>query len=222
MDITQALLERKSVRAFLDKPVAKEDIIKILSYARHAPSGTNTQPWDVAVVSGKKKVELDTLLVKQFRDGVKSQMEYNYYPVGEMPPALYQRRLACGLQMFQALDIKREDKAKRLAQWEKNYTSFGAPVSLYFFADPALEKGSFIDYGMFLQSIMLMATSMGLATCPQAALGEQPQVVKTALGYPSEVILVCGMALGYEDTSDVVNSYRTPREEVKTFTKFFD
>jgi nitroreductase len=222
MDLTKALLERKSVRAFLDKPVAKDIIVKILSYARHAPSGTNTQPWEVAVVTGQKKSELDKLLVKQFRDGVDRQMDYNYYPVDKMPEALQARRVACGLQMFEALDIKRSDKEKRMAQWEKNYISFGAPVTLYFFANSKLEKGSFMDYGMFLQSIMLMATSLGLATCPQAALAEQPQIVKSALGYPNDIVLICGIALGYEDTTDVINSYRTPREEVTTFTKFFD
>ncbi len=222
MELTKALLERKSVRAFLNKPVKKDTILKILSYARHAPSGTNTQPWQVAVVTGKKKSELDMLLVKQFRDGVNRQMDYNYYPIDKIPEELQARRVACGLQMFEALDIKRSDTEKRTAQWEKNYIAFGAPVSLYFFANPKLEKGSFLDYGMFLQSIMLMATSLGLTTCPQAALAEQPHIVKSALGYPDEIVLVCGMALGYEDTTSVINSYRTPREEVSNFTKFFD
>lgn len=221
MDVATALLERKSVRAFLDKEVSKKDIETILAHASHAPSGTNTQPWDVAVVSGKSKTELDRLLIKQFRDGVPKQMDYNYYPVGTIPPKLNARRVACGMQMFTALDIKREDKEKRMTQWEKNYSAFGAPVALYFFADPTLEKGSFMDYGMFLQSIMLMATALGLATCPQAALAEQPQIVKSFLGYPNDVVLVCGIALGYEDTSDPVNSYRTPRESVDSFTKYF-
>lgn len=221
MTVEEALLERKSVRAYLDKAVSQSDIETILKFARQAPSGTNTQPWDVAVVSGQAKKDLDGLLVKQFRDGVKAQMDYNYYPVNAIPPLLNARRIACGLQMFKILNITREDKEKRLAQWEKNYSSFGAPVSLYFFADPTLEKGSFMDYGMFLQSIMLMATAMGLATCPQAALAEQPHVVKSYLGYSEDVTLVCGIALGYEDTMDPVNSYRTVREEVSTFTKFF-
>lgn len=221
LSVAEALLERKSVRAFLNKTVAMEDIKKILAYASHSPSGTNTQPWNVAVVSGNIKAELDALLIKQFHDGIPKQMDYNYYPVDQIPAQLNARRIACGLQMFTTLNIKREDKAKRLAQWEKNYSAFGAPVALYFFADPTLEKGSFMDYGMFLQSIMLMATAIGLSTCAQAALAEQPQVVKSFLNYPSEQILVCGIALGYEDTSDPVNSYRTPREEVATFTKFF-
>ena len=221
LDVAQALLARKSVRAFLDKPVAQADIETILSYARHAPSGTNTQPWNVAVVSGVAKQNLDGLLIEQFRNGIKSQMEYNYYPVEKLPPQLNARRVACGMQMFETLGIKREDMDKRMAQWGKNYSAFGAPVALYFFADSVLEKGSFMDYGMFLQSVMLMATAMGLATCPQAALAEQPQVVKSFLGYEQNLVLLCGIALGYEDTGDIINSYRTPREKVATFTKFF-
>lgn len=222
LDTLQALVKRKSVRAYLDKPVEKSDIEKILTYARCAPSGTNTQPWNVAVVSGQSKKDLDQLLVRQFRNGVENHMDYNYYPATKLPPVLNARRIACGLQMYQTLDIKREDIEKRKEQWGKNYSAFGAPVALYFFAEKTLEKGSFMDYGMFLQSIMLMATAIGLATCPQAALAEQPDVVKAFLGYPDDIVLVCGMALGYEDTTDRINSYRTPREEIATFTKFFN
>ena len=93
---------------------------------------------------------------------------------------------------------------------------------LLFFLDPSLDTGSFIDYGMYLQSLMLAATEAGLATCPQAALGEYPAIVKETLGYPSDTILICGMALGYEDTEAPVNHYRTPRESAEAFTRFFD
>lgn len=223
LSIIEALLKRKSVRAYLDKPVSRADIETILNYARCAPSGTNTQPWDVAVVSGQIKQQLDAALLQQFSNCTPKQMDYNYYPVNHLPPHLNARRIVCGLQMYSALNINREDKQERILQWSKNYSAFGAPVALYFFADSTLEKGSFIDYGMFLQSIMLMATAMGLATCPQAALAEQPQIVKSFLGRErDDVVLVCGMALGYEDTSSPVNSYRTPREEVSAFTKFYE
>ncbi|MBP9742198.1 MAG: nitroreductase [Burkholderiales bacterium] len=223
IDVAQALLARKSVRAYLKKPVSRVDIETILNYARYSPSGTNTQPWDVAVVSGNSKQQLDALLLKQFCAGIPQNMDYHYYPVTQLPPLLQSRRRACGLQLFSALGITRDHKEKRMLQWAKNYSAFDAPVALYFFADAVLEKGSFMDYGMFLQSIMLMASAMGLATCPQAALAEQPQIVKAFLGRERDnVVLVCGMALGYEDTSDAVNSYRTVREEVASFTKFYD
>lgn len=221
MDVKQALMERKSVRAFLDKPVAKADIETILRYAAQAPSGTNTQPWQAAVVSGKSKATLDELLLKRFRDGISSKMDYEYYPK-VFSEILGKRRKACGLQLYGTLGISVGDKEKRIEQWAKNYNAFGAPVTIYCFMDNCLEKGSYIDAGMFIQSLMLMATSLGLATCPQAALAEAPDIVRNFLGYPDDKVVLCGIALGYEDKTAIVNSYRTPREEVATFTKFFD
>jgi len=106
-------------------------------------------------------------------------------------------------------------------QWIANYRAFDAPVMLLFFIDSSLATGSYIDYGMFLQSLMLAAIDEGLATCPQAALAEYPNLVRQTLGYPDNALLLCGMALGYEDRKAAINQYRTPRESVETFTKFF-
>lgn len=221
MNVSQALLQRKSVRAFLDKPVSKEIITKILHHARQAPSGTNTQPWIVAVVSGKTKKQLDKKLLGLFTSGVEKNVDYNYYPT-HMSAEFKRRRLECGMAMYQTLGISRDNSKARIEQWSLNYSAFGAPVELYFFAEKIIEEGSFMDCGMFIQSVMLMATSLGLATCPQAALAEYPHAVKETLGYSDDLILLCGMALGYEDTHALVNSYQTSREEVETFTKFFD
>jgi len=126
------------------------------------------------------------------------------------------------MQLYSALGIDHKDKQHRMDQWAANYRSFDAPVALYFFLDGRLCTGSFVDFGMFLQSLMLAAVEEGLATCPQAALGEYPDIVKQALGYPEECTLLCGMALGFEDKDALENSYRTPREDVHTFTRFFD
>jgi len=220
MNVIDALKQRKSTRAFSDQAVPLEMIRNILDAARHAPSGTNAQPWQVAVLTGDSKKNLCTHLEQQFREGVQGNMDYAYYP--EVWQGIFkERRKACGLQMYSTLDIKREDKQKQLDQWAGNYRAFDAPVMLLFFLDPIMETGSFLDYGMFLQSIMLAAIEQGLATCPQAALGEYPDIVKKNLGYPQDVILVAGMALGFEDKSALVNSYRTPRAEVDDFTRFF-
>jgi len=221
MNVHDALAERKSVRAFLKKPVSREVVTKILDSARKAPSGVNTQPWQVAVVMGEKKEVLQNLVETAFRDGEKPHMDYQYYPLKWVEP-YKTRRFQCGLQLYAALGIKREEKERRLEQWVANYRAFDAPVMLYFFMDPGLEAGSFMDYGMFLQSVMLTAVEEGLATCPQAALGEYPELVKEALGYPNDSILLCGMALGYEDTNAKVNSYRIDREPVDSFTRFFE
>lgn len=221
MLVSEALEKRKSTRAFLQQDVEKEKIERILSAARHAPSGVNSQPWQVAVVRGETKQKLQEKMESTFRGGEKGTMDYQYYPVQWEEP--YKgRRKACGLQMYSTLNIAREDKQRQLDQWAANYRSFDAPVMLLFFMDSIMDAGSYIDYGMFLQSIMLTAVEEGLATCPQAALGEYPKIVKEALGYPEDTVVMCGMALGYEDTEALVNTYRTPREEVSEFTRFFD
>ncbi len=221
MNVSEALTTRKSTRAFITKSVDKAVIDRILTAARHAPSGTNTQPWQVAVVTGEKKNQLCQELEAAFRNKVERKMDYHYYPEEWVDP-YKSRRKACGLQMYSTLSITREDKQRQLDQWAANYRAFDAPVMLLFFMDGIMETGSFLDYGLFLQSVMLMAVEEGLATCPQAALGEFPAIVKSSLGYPENSILLCGMALGYEDKDALVNSYRTPREEVDTFTRYFD
>lgn len=221
MKVSEALQIRKSTRAFLDKDVAREKIIAVLDAAKHSPSGVNTQPWQVAVVTGAKKIDVQNRIESAFRNGEKGQMDFQYYPLKWLEP-YKTRRIECGLQLYQTLGITRQEKDRRLEQWAANYRAFDAPVMLFFFMDAGLETGSYMDYGMFLQSVMLAAVEEGLATCPQAALGEYPQIVKEALDYPAESILLGGMALGYEDTEALVNSYRTPRLSVDSFTRFFD
>ena len=221
MDVVEALNRRKSTRAFLQRGVDYALIEQILAAARHAPSGANTQPWQVAVVSGERKRQLQLRIEQAFRDGVTGKMDYLYYPT-EWTEPYRSRRKECGLQLYSALHIERKDKDRQRAQWAANYRAFDAPVALFFFMDAGLQTGSFLDYGMFLQSLMLAAVEQGLATCPQAALGEYPAIVKRALGYPDNSVLICGMALGYEDPAATVNQYRTGRQEVAAFTRWFE
>jgi nitroreductase len=220
MNVREALQRRKSVRAFLNRDVEAEKIHSILSAASHAPSGVNTQPWQVAVVSGEKKQQLQQQLEKAFRDGVKAKADYSYYPREWIEP-YKSRRIACGVQMYSTLKIERSDKQRQLDQWAANFRAFDAPVMLLFFMDAGMQTGSYMDYGMFMQSVMLAAVEEGLATCPQASLADYPELIKIALDYPQESILLCGMALGYEDEEALVNSYRTPREDVDAFTRYF-
>ncbi|MGB3209388.1 MAG: nitroreductase [Desulforhopalus sp.] len=221
MNTIEALIKRKSVRAFLDKVVDREKIVRVLRAARHAPSGTNAQPWQVAVVTGRKKNELTRAMEAAFRQDGIGTMDYTYYPL-EWHEPYKKRRVSCGAQLYSALKIDRRDRAGRIEQWIANYRAFEAPVILFFFLDSVMKKGSFLDYGMFIQSVMLAALEEGLATCPQAALGQYPTLVKDALGYRRETTLICGMAVGYEDKDAPVNNYRTPREEVENFTCFFE
>lgn len=220
MNVVEALLQRKSVRAFHDREVEESVINTILDAARHAPSGANTQPWCVAVVTGETKQKLQAQIEGAFRKGDKGRADYAYYPDEWIEP-YKSRRKACGMQLYSTLKIAREDKQRQLDQWAANYRAFDAPVMLLFFMDKHMQKGSFIDYGMFLQSLMLAALEHGLATCPQAAFADYSEIIKASLGYPQEDILLCGMSLGYENESALVNSYRTPREEVEMFTRYF-
>lgn len=221
MNITEALIERKSTRAFQDKPVSKEKITRILKAARHAPSGTNAQPWLVAAVTGKMKDKLTRAMETAFREEGIGTMDYQYYPLKWHDP-YKKRRVHCGAQLYSALKIERRDRAARIEQWIANYRAFEAPAILFFFLDGAMQKGSYLDYGMFIQSVMLASLEEGLATCSQAALGQYPKLIKDALGYSQDTALICGMALGYEDKEAPVNNYRTPREEVENFTRFFE
>jgi len=220
MNTLKALQQRKSVRAFLDKEVEVEKINTILSAASHAPSGANTQPWQVAVVSGQTKKKLQTQIEQSFSLGERGNADYQYYPKKWDNPYKL-RRIHCGQQMYDVLEIDRRDKQRRLDQWAANYRAFDAPVMLLFFMDRTMQTGSYLDYGMFLQSIMLAGVEPGLATWAQAALADNPEIIKTTLGYPQGTILLCGMALGYEDTEALINSYRTPREEINSFTQYF-
>ncbi|MCG6863029.1 MAG: nitroreductase [Chromatiaceae bacterium] len=219
MKVSDAMRERHSCRAFLGRDVEPGKIERILRLASRAPSGANTQPWQVVVVSGKTKLVIERAMEAQFRAGNRGKSDYQYYPLQWKEP--YQsRRFACGMQLYSSLGIGREDTEQRIEQWVANYRSFGAPVALYFFVESRMEVGSFIDMGMLLQSVMLLAVEEGLATCPQQALAEYPEIVKQALGLGSGLVLLCGMALGYEDKSAAVNQYRTPRAEIEEFVVF--
>ena len=220
LNTTNALQQRRSVRAFLDKEVEEEKIDAILSAASHAPSGANMQPWQVAVISGETKKRLQTEIEQSFRRGERGNADYRYYPRKWQNP-YKRRRINCGRQMYDALKIVRGDKQSRFDQWAANYRSFDAPVMLLFFLDSTMEVGAYLDYGMFLQSIMLAAMDHDLATCTQASLSDYPEIIKNSLGYPEDSALLCGMALGYEDKKARINSYRTPREKSNSFTRYF-
>lgn len=221
MDILEALKERKSVRAFLDKEVPKELIKEILEGAKYSPSGVNIQPWNVYVVSGEKKKDIEGEIQKAFDEGKNESMDYSYYPLVWEEP-YKSRRKDTGLLMYKTLGISREEKQRQKEQWKANYRAFDAPVVIYFFIDKSLGKGSYLDYGMFLQSIALSAVSLGLGSCIQAALAEYPSIVKKHLDIDDSKELICGMALGYEDKDALINSYRTSRVDIDEFTKFVE
>ncbi|AJC49515.1 nitroreductase [Allofrancisella guangzhouensis] len=219
MTVTEALKKRKSVRKFLDKLIPEELLVELFEAAKWAPSSKNTQPWKIAVVSGEKKEKLMNKILKAHKEGQKPRMEYKYD--GErLEDELKQRAIKCGQDLYNALEIAQDDKDGRLQQWAKNYLSFKSPTAIFIFKHPDTGISGYIDCGMLIQSIMLAAVDLGLATCPQASLAHYPDIVKEELGYKDDVLL-CGIAIGYEDVQDKVNNYRTERENLNNIVNFF-
>lgn len=221
MDIIEAMEARQSTRAFTSSNVAQADIEQILNSAARAPSGANTQPWQVAVTRGKTKQRISDALLAARTAGSKANPDYDYYPTVWREP-YRKRRVLCGKALYTALGISKDDKTRQQQAWENNYRFFGAPVGLFFFIDRALNKGSWLDVGMFIQNVMLAAIGHGLATCPQASLADYPQTVRDILGMDEQYLLICGMALGYADLSHPVNQYRLSREPQESFSNWFE
>ena len=221
MDVIEAMESRRSTRAFTADQVTREAIEQILNSAARAPSGVNTQPWHVAVVTGKTKQTITDALLAARRDGVEPQADYAYYP-DEWKEPYHMRRIACGKALYTALGIDRKDKTRQQQAWENNYRFFGAPVALLFFIDRDLNKGSWLDTGMFIENVMLAAIGHGLATCPQASIADYPQLIRDILGMDSQYALICGMALGYADLDHPVNQYRLEREDQSNFSQWYD
>lgn len=219
MDVIEAITGRASTRAFLAKPVSQELIHEVLAAARWAPSGVNSQPWKVAVVTGDTKQRVGDEITSAIEAGKKPNPDYKYY-ADKFPEPYRSRQVACGKALYRVLEISRDDKPKRKEQWMKNYYGFGAPVELLIFIEDIMEVGSWLDCGMFIQNIMLAARGFGLETCPQAAMAEFPDIVRSTLGIEGNQKLICGIAIGYADREQPVNNYRTERETVDGFTQW--
>jgi nitroreductase len=222
--IAEAMLSRRSTRAFLPTPVARETIEEILALAARAPSGTNTQPWHVYVLTGASLRALSERLVAAYDDPAERAQhseEYAYYPTEWRSPFV-ERRRKVGWDLYGLLGIGKADKARMHAQHRRNYEFFGAPVGLMFTIDRVMRQGSWLDFGMFLQSVMIAARGFGLDTCPQAAFTQFHRIITAQIGAPPEEQLVCGMSLGVADRTAIENTLVTEREPVAAFTRFLE
>jgi nitroreductase len=217
-----AITSRHSVRAFLPTEVPRSVIEEILAVAARAPSGTNTQPWKVYVLTGASKTELSRQIVAAYDDpAVRATHveEYAYYPTEWRSPYIDRRRKV-GWDLYALLGIGKADKERMHAQHARNYRFFDAPVGLIFTIERVMRQGSWLDYGMFLQNIMVAARARGLDTCPQAAFTQFHRIITAHVGAPAEEQVVCGMALGHADPAAVENSLVTEREPVGGFARF--
>jgi len=226
--VDAAIGSRMSVRAFLPTPVPRGILQHLLEIASRAPSGTNTQPWKVYVLQGDSRNSLvdkvctahdalraDPGLADQHREA------YDYYPTQWVSPYIDRRR-ENGWGLYGLLGIGKGDKDRMHEQHQRNFRFFDAPVGLMFTVDRVMGRGSLLDYGMFLQNLMVAARAHGLHTCPQAAWNGFASIILPHIGAQDAEMLVCGMALGYADPEAVVNRFHTPREPVSGFTRWLD
>jgi nitroreductase len=227
--VDAAIASRFSCRAFLrERAVPREAIEEILAVASRAPSGTNTQPWKAYVLQGASRDSLadkvcaahdalyaDPSLAEQYRE------EYDYYPTRWVSPYIDRRR-ENGWSLYGLLGIAKGEKDKMHAQHQRNFRFFDAPVGLMFTMDRILGRGSLMDYGMFLQNVMVAARARGLHTCPQAAWNGFAKIILPHIGAGAGEMLVCGMSLGYADLQAPVNRFHTPREPASAFTHWLD
>ena len=223
--VEDAITSRRSIRCFLPDPVGRETVEHLLAVASRAPSGTNIQPWKVYVVAGEAKAALSAAILEAYDSGQdgdeKFEREYNYYPL-EFTEIHLARRRKIGWDLYGLLGIAKGEKDKMHAQHRRNFMFFDAPVGLVFTIDRALQIGSWLDYGMFLQNIMVAARGLGLHTCPQAAFANYHVLIREQLGIPEDEVVICGMSLGTADAEAIENTLVTEREPVEGFATFID
>lgn len=216
----EAIVSRKSIRAFRDDPVLIEAIDKILELASKAPSAANMQPWRVYVLTGAARQRIVDAVCNAFdNEPEKHASEYEYYPAEFFEPYLSRRR-NLGLEMYQLLGITRENKEGMRLQQRRNFEFFGAPVGLMFTFHRKLARGNLIDYGAFLQTLMIAARGFGLDTCVQGVWSDYHRVIARELQLAPEEMLLGGMALGYADASAGINRVDAKRAPVAEFARY--
>jgi len=217
----EALRSRRSVRAFLPRPVERTAVEELLALASRSPSGSNIQPWKVHVFSGALRRRITSTILEALDRGPREQYrrEWNYYPVNWREPYIGRRR-KIGWDLYGLLGIAKGDFERTEQQRRQNYEFFGAPVGMIFTLDEDLEIGSWLDLGIFIGSLTIAARGRGLDTCAQAAFADFHTLIRPLLGIPDNQIIICGMALGYADPDALVNRLATERAPVAQFANF--
>ncbi len=228
ISVDEAITSRMAVRAFTQQAVPRQTLEELLQLASRAPSGTNTQPWKVYVVQGASR---DALVDKvcAVHDAIRDnpalaaeyQEQYDYYPAQWFSPYIDRRR-ENGWGLYGLLGIGKADRDKMHLQMQRNFRFFDAPVGLFFTVHRNMGRGALLDYGTFLQNVMLAARGRGLHTCPQQAWNLFNKISLAHIGAGADEMQVCGMALGYADASAIVNTFHTPRVPVAEFTHWLE
>lgn len=209
--VSEAVATRRTVRAFLDKPVHQAILRRILEKAQNAPSGGNTQPWNATIVTGEPLAKLLAGVAAVLPEGpARHKPEYHIYPP-ELDGAYADRRKGVGEAMYAALDIPRDNKMARLAWFANNFRAFGAPVLMLIHTPRYMGPPQWSDIGMWLQTVMLLLREEGLDSCPQEAWAIYQEQIRSAVDLPDDHIFFCGLGVGWRDPDAVVNRFPVPR-----------
>lgn len=220
MTVTQAVAQRRSVRAFTDRPVDLSLLRTLIERAGRAPSGGNLQPWHIHIVSGDAMVRLKAIMTARVAEAPMGEgAEYAVYPP-DMAERFDDRRRSVGAAMYDALGIGRGDRARRQVVFAENFRFFGAPVGLFCTVERDHGPPQWSDCGMFLQTLMLLLVEAGLDSCAQEAWALWPRTIGDFLGLPDSQMLFTGMAIGYRDAEAGVNNWPVPRAAVAEFATF--
>ena len=221
--VDAALTSRRSVRAFLPTPIPRATVEHLLTVAARSASGTNIQPWQAHVLTGEAKARLSQKIIAAFDDpaiAASHQSEFPIYPSEWISPYIDRRRKV-GWDLYGLLGIGKGDFERTHRQHARNYAFFDAPVGFIFTIHRSLGYAAWIDYGMFLGNLMTAARGHGLHTCPQFAFTQFHAIIRAELGLGEEHKVICGMALGHEDTGAVENSLRTERAPLSDWATFY-
>ena len=220
LNVDDAILSRRSVRAFRPDPVSQETVTHILGVSSRAPSGTNTQPWKVHVLTGNSLKRVSESVLTAFREEPATHTNDRPHYMEKWRDPYLARRRKVGWDLYNLMGIKKGEREKTQQFHSENYRFFGAPVGLLFTIDRDMGWMSWLDYGMFIQNICIAARGQGLHTCPQASWGQYHKILEKELELAEPEMVHVGMSLGYEDTSAQPNKLETVREPVSAFAVF--
>ena len=220
MQVPEAVASRRSVRAFLDTPVDREALRRVLNRAQRAPSGSNIQPWHAVVLTGEPLARLQAAVAAEFPKGrAGHSIPFHMHPVGI--DGIYRERLhGVGEALYNALGIARDDKAGRLGQYARNYEGFGAPVLMLVHTKAYMGHAQWADIGMWLQTVMLLLRDEGLDSCPQLSWADYTRQVRECVAFPEDHLFHCGMAIGYRDPDAQVNRFEVTRAALEDAVRF--
>ena len=218
VSVTDAVLSRKSIRAFLDKPVEDNLIKELLEKSSNSPSGGNLQPWKIFIINNKT---MNSFLGFQKNWTEPNVPEYPIYPTKLKEP-YRTSRFEVGEQLYASLGIPREDKNARLNQMSKNFVFFGAPAGFFCFVDREMSLPQWSDLGMFLQTFMLLAQELNLDTCGQESWSLKQNMVSKFVDADDDLMLFCGMAIGYKDPAAPINQFKTKRRPLNDWAYFIE